>query len=107
MIVLKAFSQFVLAETIHRVLTQANRCSQRIRRLPAAAVVWWVVATGRENRIFVGSDDGGATAAVLLTLIATCQRHKADLFVYLCDALTRFAATPIQEIDQFLPGRWV
>jgi hypothetical protein len=64
------------------------------------------VAIGRKNWIFVGSDNGGATAAVLFTLIATCQRHKVDPFVYLRDVLTRFAATPIQEIDQSLPDRW-
>ncbi len=64
------------------------------------------VAIGRKNWIFVGSDNGGATAAILFTLVATCQRHKVDPFVYLRDTLTRFAATPIQEIDQFLPDRW-
>lgn len=64
------------------------------------------VAIGRKNWIFVGSDNGGATAAVLFSLIASCQRHKVDPFVYLRDVLTRFAATPIQEIDHFLPDRW-
>lgn len=64
------------------------------------------VAIGRNNWTFLGSDNGGATASVLFTLIATCQRHKIDPFVYLRDTLTRFAATPIQEIDQFLPDRW-
>jgi len=64
------------------------------------------VAIGRNNWTFLGSDNGGATASVLFTLMATCQRHKIDPFAYLRDTLTRFAATPIQEIDQFLPDRW-
>ena len=34
------------AETIRTVLTQTGRHSQRIRRLPATAVVWLVIAIG-------------------------------------------------------------
>jgi hypothetical protein len=44
--VLEALSQFVPAETIRAVLTQTGRHSQRIRRLPATAVVWRVMALG-------------------------------------------------------------
>lgn len=53
------------------------------------------VAIGRNNWIFCGSDNGGNTGAVLFSLIATCQRHRVDPFAYLRDALTRFAATPV------------
>jgi len=45
-VVLEALSQFVPAETIRAVLTQTGRHSQRIRRLPATAVVWLVIALG-------------------------------------------------------------
>lgn len=64
------------------------------------------VAIGRKNWVFLGSDNGGNTAAVLFSLIATCQRHRVDPFAYLRDVLTRFARTPINELDQFLPDRW-
>jgi transposase len=64
------------------------------------------VAIGRKNWIFCGSDNGGNTAAVLFTLLATCQRHRVDPFAYLRDVLTRLPATPIHELDQFLPDRW-
>jgi len=64
------------------------------------------VALGRKNWLFCGSDNGGNTAAVLFTLMATCQRHHVDPFVYLRDVLTRIAATPVNELDQFLPDRW-
>lgn len=64
------------------------------------------VAIGRKNWIFCGSDNGGTTAAVLFTLMATCQRHRVDPFAYLRDVLTRIPATPINQIDSFLPDRW-
>jgi hypothetical protein len=45
-IVLEALSRFVPPATIHAVLAHTGRQSQRIRRLPAAAVVWLVIAIG-------------------------------------------------------------
>lgn len=64
------------------------------------------VAIGRKNWLFCGSDNGGATAAVLFSLIATCQRHRVEPFEYLQDVLTRIAATPLSRLDEFLPDRW-
>jgi transposase len=64
------------------------------------------VAIGRKNWLFCGSDNGGHTAAVLFSLIATCQRHKVDPFAYLRDVLTRIAATPVSQLDPFLPDQW-
>jgi hypothetical protein len=42
-IVLEALARFVPPETIRSVLTQTGRQSQRIRRLPATAVVWLAI----------------------------------------------------------------
>jgi len=64
------------------------------------------VAIGRKNWLFCGSDNGGRTAAILFSLIATCQRHKVEPFAYLRNMLTRIAATPMSQLDQFLPDRW-
>lgn len=64
------------------------------------------VAVGRKNWLFCGSDNGGHTAAVLFSFIATCERHKVEPFAYLEDVLTRIAATPISQLDQLLPHRW-
>jgi transposase len=64
------------------------------------------VAVGRKNWLFCGSDNGGVTAAVLFSLITTCQRHKVNPFDYLRDVLTRIAATPISQLDLLLPNRW-
>ena len=64
------------------------------------------VALGRKNWLFAGSDNGGRTAAVLFSLIATCQRHRVEPLAYLRDVLTRIAATPISQVADLLPDRW-
>jgi transposase len=61
------------------------------------------VALGRKNWLFCGSDKGGHTAAVLFSLIATCQRHKVEPFGYLRDVLTRIAAHPANRLGELLP----
>ena len=60
----------------------------------------------RKNWLFAGSDTGGATAAVLFSLIATCQRHAVEPLAYLRDVLTRIAAHPISRLDELLPNHW-
>ncbi|MCY2924497.1 MAG: IS66 family transposase [Planctomycetota bacterium] len=64
------------------------------------------IAVGRGNWTFLGSDTGGATAAVLFSLIATCERHDVNPFDYLRDVLTRIAAHPANRLAELLPGRW-
>jgi transposase len=64
------------------------------------------VAVGRKNWLFAGSDNGGRTAATLFSLIATCERHKVEPLTYFRDVLTRFPATPLNELPELLPDRW-
>ena len=64
------------------------------------------IAVGRKNWLFCGSDKGGATAAILFSLIASCQRHHVDPFAYLRDILTRIAAHPHHRLAELLPDRW-
>lgn len=64
------------------------------------------VAIGRKNWLFVGSDNGGHTAATLFSLIATCQRHGVEPLAYLGDVLTRLPATPRSQLPELLPYRW-
>ena len=49
------------------------------------------IAVGRGNWMFCGSDNGGITAAVLFSFIATCERHRINPFEYLRDVLSRIA----------------
>lgn len=64
------------------------------------------VAIGRKNWLFCGSDNGGRTAAVHFSLLATCDRHRVDPFAYLKDVLTRIAAHPMHHLAELLPQNW-
>jgi hypothetical protein len=64
------------------------------------------VAVGRKNWTFLGSDNGGRTAAVLTSLIATCKRLGVDPFAYLRDLIGRIAAHPKSRIGELLPDEW-
>ena len=64
------------------------------------------VAVGRNNWIFFGSDEGGKTAAVLRSFVATCQRAGVDPFAWLKDVLARIATHPITRIAELLPHNW-
>jgi transposase len=64
------------------------------------------IALGRKNWLFCGSDRGGRTAAVLFSLIASCQRHGVNPFTYLRDVLARIAAHPHHRLPDLLPDRW-
>ncbi|HMH05050.1 MAG TPA: IS66 family transposase [Terriglobales bacterium] len=65
------------------------------------------VAVGRNNWIFFGGDEGGKTAAVLRSFVASCQRVGVDPFVWLKDILSRIADHPITRIAELLPHNWV
>ena len=43
------------------------------------------VAVGRKNWLFAGSDAGGRTAAILYSLMASCQRAGLEAFAWLRD----------------------
>lgn len=63
---------------------------------------------GRVNWLFVGSDRGGETAAVLYTLVATCKRLRIDPFAYLRDVFTRLPEiTTDEQLQELLPDRWI
>jgi hypothetical protein len=56
--------------------------------------------------MFYGSDNGGATAAVLSSFVATCKRLGMDPFVYLRDLFGRISAHPANRLADLLPDRW-
>jgi hypothetical protein len=64
------------------------------------------IAVGRNNWEFMGSDNGGTTAAALFSLIATCERHHVNPFEYLRDVLTRIASHPSNRLSELLPDSW-
>ena len=64
------------------------------------------IAVGRNNWIFFGSDNGGRTAAVLRSFIASAERAGVDPFAWFKDVLTRIADHPITRLAELLPHRW-
>jgi hypothetical protein len=64
------------------------------------------VAVGRKNWMFLGSDKGGRTAAVLTSLIATCKRLHVDPFAYLRDLFARISDHPQNRLAELLPHLW-
>ena len=64
-------------------------------------------AIGRRNWTFLGSDQGGRTAAVLYSFVASAKRHYLDPQAYLTDLLTRLPqiVNPL-ELRDLLPDRW-
>jgi transposase len=64
------------------------------------------VAVGRNNWVFFGSDEGGTTAAVLRSFVASCQRVGVDSFAWFKDILARIADHPITRLAELLPHNW-
>jgi transposase len=64
------------------------------------------IAIGRGNWTFFGSDNGGRTAAVLLSFIAMCKRNAVEPFAWFHDVLSRIATHPINRIEELLPHNW-
>lgn len=79
-----------------RLAIDNNRCERSLRG----------IAIGRRNWLFTGSHAGGHAAAAMFSLISSAQRHGAEPLSYLTDLFTRLPATPLSQIDQFLPDRW-
>jgi len=74
-----------------------NSLSERIIKL---------VALGRKNWLFSGSDEGARRAAILYSLIASCKLCGIDPFVYLRDVLERVNTHPANRIDELTPPQW-
>jgi transposase len=64
------------------------------------------VAIGRKNWLFVGSPQGGRTAAVLLSFTSTCNRLGVEPWAYLQDVLGRLPTTSAEQLDDLLPDNW-
>lgn len=62
-----------------------------------------VVALGRKNYLFAGSDRGGERAAAIYSLIGTAKLNGVDPETYLREVLSRIVDHPINRIEELLP----
>lgn len=65
-----------------------------------------LIGMGRDNWLFVGSDNGGRTAAVHFSFTATCKHLHIDTFAYLRDVFERLPTHPADRLEELLPHRW-
>src|SRR5258708_814193 len=62
-----------------------------------------VVALGRKNYLFAGSDAGGERAAAIYSLIGTAKLNGIDPEAYLREVLLRVCEHPVHRIEELLP----
>jgi transposase len=63
-------------------------------------------AVGRKNWLFVGSDEGGATNATFVSLIASCQLHEIEPLAYLRDLFCLLPEWKARDVLDLAPSRW-
>jgi transposase len=64
------------------------------------------IAVGRRTWLFVGSDRGGKTMAILRSFVGSCEMVKVDPFAWFQDVLSRIGEQSIQSLEALLPHRW-
>jgi len=67
-----------------------------------------IVATGRHNALFAGSDSGARSWAIFTSLIQTAKLTGLNPFEYLKDVLERMVSgdAKAHELDRLLPWAW-
>jgi transposase len=65
-----------------------------------------IVAIGRKNWLFAGSDAGAERAAIIYNLIASCKLFEIDPFEYLHDVLECVSTHPASKIAELTPSGW-
>ncbi len=66
-----------------------------------------MIALGRKNHLFAGSDGGGARWTTVCSLIATAKLNDIEPFAYLKDVLERMTdGYPMSRLDDLLPWNW-
>jgi len=96
-LVLEALSQFIPPTTIHSTLVHLGRQSRRIRRLPATAVVWLVIAIGIWSDLNIPAlwrQVVGTLRSLLLVLALSRPPSKSAL----SQARTRLGPRPLRQL---------
>src|SRR5690606_13448607 len=79
-----------------RLVLDNNRSERALR----------TIAVGRKGWLFVGSDDHGAAAGHLLSLIASCRLHALEPEAYLRDLFRVLAHWPRDRYLELAPKYW-
>lgn len=65
------------------------------------------VAVGRKNWMFIGHEDAGRPAAILMSLMQTCREHRVNPIDYFRDVLVRISEPGSSaRVRDLLPANW-
>ena len=65
------------------------------------------VAIGRENYLFLGSDNGGKAAAILYSIMASAKSNQVEPLAYVRDLLVQFSGQSPDDLSDLLPDHWL
>lgn len=82
----------------NRALSIDNNLSERMVR---------PVAIGRKNHLFLGSDNGGKSAAILYSIMASAKANQVEPFAYVRDLLSQLSGCSPPEVAALLPDAWL
>ena len=63
-----------------------------------------IVAIGRKNWLFAGSDAGAERATIIYSLVASCKLCEINPSEYLRDVLDRVSTHPASKIAELIPS---
>ena len=65
-----------------------------------------MVLKSRKNWLFVGSDQGGETAAICFSILAGAKRHRIEPLAYVRALLTTPSLDEV-DLERLLPDVWI
>ena len=65
-----------------------------------------MIVVGRKNWLFVGSQQAGERAAVIMSLIESAKLNGHDPWAYLKDVFERLPTLKQRDLEQLLPHNW-
>lgn len=65
-----------------------------------------IIALGRKNYMFFGSEVGGESAAIIYSIIETCLINNVEPYSYLRDVLARLPTHLNKDLAQLFPHNW-
>jgi transposase len=63
-------------------------------------------AISRKNWLFVGSDQGGKTAAICFSILAGANRHRIESLAYVRALLAALSSNAV-DLETLLPDVWI
>jgi hypothetical protein len=65
-----------------------------------------ICAISRKNWLFVGSDQGGETAAICFSILAGAKRHRIEPLAYVSGLLMALSSNEV-DLESLLPDVWI